>query len=219
MRPPLFVVFSLFAAGGVFLFSCSQSKNTGLEAPFLPIRNKLSFPYIISENCFASDCIRIALEKGYFDQSFAIMDINITAGNIELRGRNGSLILWPNNKYSIKTAKDGWCSEKFNFFSGIYFEHDLKFCLRPRIVTALFKSTKEIEHFYSSFKHANIDPDNFTIEYKADKDASKEFYLVEIELIKSHDFIGDARLFKRGNVYDDTGGIEWIFRLFYNPPR
>ena len=190
-----------------------------MDDTWLKVENKLSFGYILSENCFASDSIKLALKRGYFEQTFAIIDINISQGSIELKGRNGSLLLFSNHEYSIKIPENG-CSPRFKFRGVIDFDHDVKFGLRPRIQSVAFQTNEEIDVFYNFFKCFHIDPDKFVIDYTIyDDKTPTEFDFVEIELIKSHDFIGSAKLLKDGNVYNDTGGVEWLLRLFYNPPK
>ena len=139
---------------------------------------------------------------------------------MELKGNNGSIIIFPDNRYSVRTNKSSKCTERIQFAGRIEFEHDYKFRLRPSITTARFTSLRQENEFNKFFSHQNIDLDKYAIDFSISDHMYAEYQFVEISLIPSNDFNGKAELRKKSNLYDDTCGVEWLWRfLFYNPPR
>ena len=199
--------------------SKSEMQRTCTECDFI-VKNKLTGGRLV---CRIDDNskrrIKIILRKGYFTQDLGVRDIKVTRGHIEFRGRNGSLIFYPGEEFCFiaKLPDATICSEKFKFdsYSGFFMSQYPRYKEKPLHV-ARFDSGQMLDFHEHEFAKRGMPPEfgiDFALSFQDDCS------IVLIECIPSPDFMGSAEIRVMGNLYNDTGGVEWIWRMFHNPAK
>ena len=199
--------------------SKGDMQRTYTECEFI-VKNKLTGGRLV---CRVDDNskkrIKIILEKGYFTQDLGVRDIKVTRGHIEFKGRNGSLIFYSGGEFGFiaKLPDATICSEKFKFDSdsGFFMSQYPRYKEKPLHV-ARFDSGQVLDFHEREFAKRGMPPEfgiDFALSFQDDCS------IVLIECIPSPDFMGSAEIRVMGNLYNDTGGVEWIWRMFHNPAK